>query len=787
MTQAKVSLRRLLHQPLYTVISVIGLGIGMAVCLLVLRYGVTELSFDRHHPAPERTYRLVLNEEPQVPSQVIDLTRAEVQGVERVARFTHPLHPLISQGERRLYQPVSVADEHLFQTLSFPFLHGDPHTALKEAFSMVVAARFARQYYDRVDVVGETILWDQGIPFQITGVVEIPATSHLRFAAVISYATSYADERWDAILRFPWRFRQGAYAVLAPGVQPESVLAQILDAVEQHIGLWAREEMVAANLRLQPVLDIRLHSQWPADVDMASTASMDRLILLVVIGGFVLLLACANFTNLATAQATRRAREVRLRKAIGASRWQLARQFLAETLVISLLATLLALVLAGLAVPAFSAFLGVELDLLASWGAALAVTAVGLGVGVLAGMYPAMVLAGYDPMRALSAAAPTTGHGGRVRRILVIGQFTIAAALIAATAVAQRQMEFVRETDLGFDREQVVLMRIGYPGVNEERDRLVQRLRKSPAILQASTVLEVPTSTITRIVDARMEGEEDPIRLQFAMGDPGFLELFGIALLAGQDNQEMAGDRTRTTFVLNETALRAFGFDDPMAAIGRRIDFLDQRSRNRHGHVVGVMEDVHFESLHRPILPMALTNHRRGAYMAARLQPIDIGLDQLQQVWDEMFPEWPLEYRFLDENFEAAYRQDERLGQALTAFATLAIIVACLGVYALAAFAAQQCTREIGIRKALGASVPGMSMLLMAEFVRLSFVAGVLAAPLAYLATSWWLESFSYRPEPDLLVYVESIAIVMSVALLSTGLQAIRAARSSPVDALRCE
>lgn len=774
----KTTLRRLGREPLYALVGVSGLAVGMACCLLVLRYVALELSFDRHHPAAPRTYRVVLDQAPLTPSPLVALLREEVAGVERVARYLTAFRPLLGRGDRRAYQAVPLADEHLFGVLAFRFLGGDPRTALQAPLTMVLSADLARRIYGRVDVVGETIEWDQGIPLQVTGVVEIPATSHLRFDALVSYTSVLPGERFHLKYHDDWRYRHTAYVVLAPGVLARDVVRRALAAVERNLGVDKRQELEASGFALQPVTDIRLHSHWPAGTDLAYTGSADRVLLLSAIGGFILLLACANFANLATAQSVRRSAELGVRRAIGATRGDLALQSLTETLMLCLLALAAAVALAWVVAPAFSAHLGVDLHLdLLSWPSLAALALVGLATGVLAGTYPALAVPGSRPSHARRAGA---------RRLLVVAQFAIAATLIASTATVERQLEFVRGRDLGLDANQVAVMQIAFPGVQEQKELLVERLLRQEAIPQALGVRQAPGAAMVQsgtFVGA--DGRHTPMGITSA--DPGFPDLFGIPLLAGHD---LVHARTRpwswenNEMLLNRAAVRALGYGELTDVLGRRLSY-DYRGQSRFATVVGVMEDFHFESLHHAVHPMALSNEWPSGYIAVRLDPVGPGLEQLRQTWALTFPEWPLEAHFVDEAFEAAYRQDQRLGEALAAFAVLAVVIACLGVYALAAFAAQQRTREVGIRKALGAGVRSIVVLFTVEFAGLALAGGVIAAPLAWVAMRAWLDSFAYRAEPGILLFAGSIGLVLLVAVLTTGTQAILAATRNPVDSLR--
>lgn len=774
----RIVLRRLLHNPLYTIIGAGGLAIGMTCALLVFRYVAHELSFDRHHPRPEHTYRVVLSDEPRIPPPLVALMQDHVSGVQSVARLMQPFRPLISRGDRRTFQSVHLGSDALFRMLAFPFLDGDPLTALQTPRSVVLSAETARHYFDRVDVVGQTLEWDQGVPLVVTGVVDIPPTSHLRFDVMLSYNSISGDDPYFSFrYHDDWRFRQSAYVALSDNVTPAQFLDRTLQAVEHHLGADRRQELITGGFGLQPVTDIRLHSPWSRSADLADRSNIDRVLLVAAIGALVLLLAGVNFSTLALAHWTRHAEGLSVRRTLGAGRWRLASESVLETLLLCGLSLAVALGLGWLLEPAFSTYLGVQLAASNSFLLSLAaVSCVAVVTAIIAGAYPAFVTA---------RARPQYGRDGW-GRVLIGSQFAIAAALIACTVVVRNQLTYMRAQDLGLDTEQVVVLQTGYPGIEESRDLFVERLEQHDAVRVATPVRGVPGTALEQSgVFTGPQGQSATLGLVSA--EPGFLDLFNIPLVAGtglrlgRDERESSADNE---MVLNRAAVRALGFANVDDVLSRRLSY-DFRGQTRSGVVVGVMENFHVESLHQPLPPMALTNEFPSATVAAKLDPLGPGLQHVRETWAQMYPDWPLELTFVDEAFEQAYRQDERLGQALAVFAGLAIVIACLGVFALAAFSAQLRTREIGVRRVLGAGVGRLAGLLTIDFVRIASLAALAVMPLVWWGMSSWIEGFAYRIQLDPVVFAGSALFVVFVSAASAGVQALRTALHDPVEALR--
>lgn len=795
----KIAVRSLSRYKVYSFINLAGLAIGMTCCFLILLYVRKELSYDRFHEKADRIYRLAwLDEHPQTrtPHPMAQAMAQDFPEVENAVSLS-PLWGAgltrrtfsMRHGDRRFdEQNVLSVDTTFFKIFSFPFLKGDPATALQQPFAIVITERTAQKYFGNEEALGKVLRLDNEVDLKVTGVVQnVPAASHFHFDFLVSYVLLKTREAGSY---YTWAdFGHYNYLLLAPGADPEALAAKIPMWLEKYLDLpqEALAELRAGRDRfeLQPLTDIHLrsHLAW----ELEPNSDIATVYLFTAIAVFILLIAGINFMNLATARSATRAKEVGVRKVLGAGRAQLVGQFLGEALLLSVAALALAIALVELLLPVFNALSGADLAMNYS-GQPLfffGMLAVALGTGIFAGSYPAFFLSAYQPARVLKGETAAGVRSARLRRLLVIVQFALSIALIAGTAIVSSQLNFLRTQKLGFDKEQILVLRLKHQPMREQYENVKTELLRKPEVLRASAVSNVP--------GGRFNG--NPIQWRPEQGERGvmqarvdhdFFATLDIPMAAGRAFQrEMATDAD-SAFILNEAAARLFDWD---AAVGQRLTWFDD-DNTRSGRVIGVARDFHFQSLHTRIQPLLLCLGQRAFnYMLVKIAPSDVPgtLAHCQAVWKKFDPEFDFEYSFLDDDFEQLYRAEERIQALFGYFTLLAIFIACLGLFGLASFTIQQRTKEIGVRKVLGASVASVVGMLMKDFTRLVLLANLFAWPIAYLSMNLWLRDFAYRAPLSPWTFVLAGTLALLVALLTVSFQALKAALSNPAEALRYE
>jgi putative ABC transport system permease protein len=795
-----VALRLIRRQRGYSVINILGLAVGLACCLLIALFVRDELAYDRFHEHANRIYRVVLEgSTPNTPPDnfavtgrpvgpALLATYPEVEAAVRIA----PYNPSVRQrGEYFFDDDVFYAEPSFFEVFTFPLVEGDAATALRDPYTAVVTESTALRYFPGRSAVGETLVLDDSIHVAVTGIArDAPAASHFSFDILLSFAT------YDALTPEPpqpqWLvFGMYTYVLLRPGVDAGAFTARIENHVQEAVAEVLAQISLTLRLGLEPLTGIYLHSQHSYQIGPTSSAATVYAFLAIAL--FVLLIACVNYMNLATARSMQRAREVGVRKSVGASRGLLVRQFLGESVLMAMLALVVALVLVALALPFFNAVAGKELSFwtILSPEFLLALVAAALAVGLLAGSYPALVLSGFVPALVLKGELTTSRHGARLRQGLVVFQFAVSVALIVGTVAVIQQLNYVRAQDLGFDREHlVVLTAQGVPGVQmaQRYETAKERILQHPGVLSAAASSSSPgNQPVPRWLHAEGLEEDDSRRVRLLSIDHDFVETYGLDVIAGRPfSRDFETDPQAA--LINESAVAAFGWGSPEEALGKWVDFGGSMGLQRP--VVGVVRDYHHLSLHERVEPMAIvitpsSFNRFTLRLDGRQLPAAI--EHMQATWAEIFPGFPFEYAFVDETFDTQYQAEARLSRVIGAFAALAILVACLGLFGLAAFTAQQRRREIGVRKVLGASTGHLVTLLSKDFLVLVAVAFVIGAPLAYFGMNRWLEGFAYRVTlgPELFLAAGLIALI--IAGITVSGQALRAAMADPVKAIRAE
>ncbi len=771
----------------HSLINVLGLAVGMAASLLIFLYVQRELSYDMFHTKADRIHRVLLLDKsmgvsntyagitfvamaPEIPNDIPEVEEA----VRIMGRGRQPF----KIGEKNFYtQDMAFADPSVFRIFDFGLDLGDPETALAEPYTAVLNRELAETLYGDDDPLGKTFIW-QETEIRVTGLLaDIPDTSHLQFDVLVSL--NFPDEEGgfgEQLRSWGW-ISAPTYVLLREGAVPD-------DLEEKLIGVL-RKNGIEENFAVthQPLKETHLRSKNVVfDRHNRNKGDIGYVYALAAVAAFIMLIAVFNFMNLSTARSHGRAREVGMRKVVGARRRQLIVQFIGESVLICLGGLIIALGLVSLA----GVYLNSAHDMNFSLGALLRfpVSAGILGgavlTGLLAGIWPAFVLSSFRPSSVLRGGSQGGGYGLGMRRVLVVVQFGISIALIIGSGVVFQQMQYIKNKDMGYDREQVLTIQMTRETA-ANFEPLVEKLKQSPAILSHSASGNVPGRTMSRN-SIRPEGiaETDPWVVSVMSMDEHFLETMGIELVAGRNFSQEFGTDAEKAVILNEAAVKAIGWEEP---IGKTFDDGERT-------VVGVIADFHFTTLRHVVEPLVLS-FRPGSngILSLKLKAgaIPAAIQHLRGVWGELYPGDPLEFGFLDDEFDQTYRREQNFGSLTRGFTFLAIFIACLGLFGLASHTVEQRTKEIGIRKVLGAGVGGLVVLLSKTYLKLVLLANVIAWPAAYFLMRRWLQDFVYRVDLSVGVFLVSMAAAAGIALLTVGFHSIRAASSDPVRALRYE
>jgi len=797
----KVAMRNLKNKPAYSLINVGGLAIGLTCCILVLLYVQDELAFDGFHRRGDRVYRTTETRPspdrgeryfastmgPVGPGLVADFP--EITNSVRMRSRTGLGRMAVRRGDSRFYEAGHLmVEQTFFEIFDFKLLQGDRASALREPFSIVLTEAAAQKYFGDENPLGQILQTDR-YDLKVTGVVQNPPlNSHLDFSMLISFATLEANEGWKKFIN-SWESDNFITYVLTD---------QTLDLEDFNSGLPAFLEKkydgkpeAMPKLSLQPLKEIHFGSAHLEDDLNRGKSEMTYVYAFSLIVIFVLLIACINYMNLATARAMKRAKEVGIRKVVGAFRSQLIWQFLGEAIILSVLALLMSLVLVEGALPFFNTLSGKQLAVnFTSNGLLIAALFLLVClVGIVSGSYPAFFLSRLRPAVVLKGELRSGAAVSRLRQGLVITQFALCIIMIIATTVARDQINFVRAKNLGFNREQLVVIDINSGNTRRNFQIIKNEIAKLPAVKSVSVSSRVPGEwkNIDQILAAKEDGPESDAHTMFFMCiDRDFFRTFEMSLSAGRNLSDEMGTDT-SAVIINEAAAQALGWQDPL---GKEIRVLESPYRAR---VVGVVKDFHFQSLHEKIAPLVLGHWNNPVtsidYFTARVQASELPatLASMQKIHEQFDQVTPFEYNFLDDRLNDFYQTDIRVGKIFGISAGLTILIACLGLFGLASFTVEQRTKEVGIRKVLGASVGGIVGLMSKDFAKLVLLANVVAWPVAYFTMNKWLGDFAYRIDLGIGIFAFAGTLALLIALLTVILHAMKAALANPVESLRYE
>lgn len=809
----KIAHRNLTKHVGYSIINIGGLALGIASCILILLYVQDELAFDSHHPESERIYRIV---EHRVEEGQADRHLALAMGPFAPALETN--FPEVIESVRMLdrnsigrfaiQQNASgyyegnhlITEPSFFRIFDAPMQQGNPETALAEPNTVVLTEAAAERLFGRTNAMGQTVETDRWGSLQVTGIVSTPQfNSHLQYSMLISMGTITANEQIERFVEENWN---GGSIISYIKLDERNDAATLGTKFSDFLAQYHNEEAQARrSFYLQPVQDIHFGSQHIEQERNASKGDRTYLFIFSAIALFVVLIGCINYMNLATARAMRRAKEVGLRKVVGARHQQLIGQFLGESILVALLALVIALGLVALLLQPFNTLADKAMTL--SWEAhgawLFSLLGIAFIVGIVSGSYPAFFLARFRPVRVLKGEVKASGGALWLRRGLVVTQFALSIGMIIATVVVLNQLDYIQNKRLGFNQEQLVVVDINSGASRNQFRTIKDEYSRLPFVEHVSASSRIPGEwkNILTVTTAR-EGQEpdQATAMQYIGVDPDFLDTFEIEMADGRNfSEDLAMDSTG--ILINETAARMMGWPN---AIDQPLNILtvgtggQARSVNFNANVIGVVKDFHYRSLHEEIGPIILgywnNPIQRIDYYTLRVSagtPIPTALTEIEAVYSRFDPDTPMEYNFLDARLNDFYIAEQRVATLFSIAAGLTILIACLGLFGLAAFTAEQRTKEIGVRKVLGASVGSIVLLLSKEFVRLVLAAFLVATPVAYLLMSRWLDNFAYSTSLSIGTLALAGGLTLLVALATVSYQAIRAAVSDPVKTLRYE
>ncbi|MFB0565119.1 MAG: ABC transporter permease [Candidatus Aminicenantaceae bacterium] len=791
----KIALRNIIRHKGYAFLNILGLAIGMACCLLIVLHIQDELSYDTFHVNADRIFRVVTSTSGDGaptnatgtfgtgPAMKEDFP--EVLDFVRLRKMGQGTRIYIGHEDRKFYEErFFFADPSIFTVFTFPLLRGDAEKVLSEPNSILITGDMAEKYFGHEDPIGQILEADpynsgEMMVFQVTGIAEnVPGNSHFHF----DFLASYVNQKED-LTQFSGLYPHYTYVLLQDASQAAGLESQLPDFIRRHYG----ENSWYTN-HLQSIRKIRLYSHLRSEIE--PTGNMASVTIFSMVAFIVLVIACINYINLSTARSLKRAKEVGLRKVVGARRKQLMEQFLGESLLVSLLSGLLALFLAELFLPLFNAIADKEVTLHFLIGVIPLASLMGIVavVGIISGSYVAFVLSGFTPHQVLKGGSHSDGWKIKLREGMVIFQFFLATIMIIGALTAHKQMRFIQTHNTGYHRDEILVIplnrqaRAGYTALRSE-------LLMYPAIRNTATSSYVPTRGSMH-ESVSFEGKDQNLTPVLYFIDKEFIDTYGIQILHGTGFAHEIPHPSNAEFLVSTQTVAEAGYSSPEEALGKRVQW---RSRDREysGTITGVINDMNLYSFHRAAYPMILlvTPIQYHDYLSVRLDANRYGeaLTAIQSVWKRLIPGYPMDYFFLDASFEELHRADRRLGDIFQYFSMIAVVVACMGLFGLAVFTAEQKTKEIGIRKVLGASAFNIYLLLSKDFLKWVTAANIVAWPIAYYGVQKWLQGFVFRTRIGWEVFLLSASMALIISIFTISFQSIKAARANPADSLRYE
>ncbi len=797
----KIAFRNLRRHKIYSIINISGLSIGMACCLLILLYVKDELSYDNYHEKSDRIYRLLAISEFAGVSRTFAMTPPalgpafareipEVDSSVRLFRTTFDGTVPVSYEDKTFEETaIFFADSTFFEIFSFEFIAGDPESVLDEPYSLVITERTAKKFFGDENPIGKMLQFYGQQNLQINGVIkDVPRNSHIDFDYIFSLsANNRRDARFnDWIFFYPY-----TYLLLNENADPNVVASKIPGVFERHSGQELQKRGIKREYPLQPIRDIYLTSHNEGEIK--TNGNILYVYLFSAIAVFILLIACVNFINLSTARSANRGKEVGLRKVVGANRTQLITQFIGESLLMSTIAMIFGFVLMLFVLPLFNNLAGKEMSISHLSGIDVILSFIGLLFfsGVIAGSFPAFFLSSFRPVAVLKGVLSSGSRNIILRKVLVVIQFAISIVLIISTFIVYEQLKYIKNKYLGFDKEHLVVMQVQGNTLARRAEAIRNELGMNPGIISVSFSINLP-GQYAGDTSFHPEGSEpgDTHRATSFSVDYDFIETFKMDIVSGRNFSKDFPADSATGIIINEIMARNMGFQED--AVGKRMFEapLPGQTEEQERRIIGVVKDFHFRSLKFPVAPSVMrlnTGFYRNIAVRIRGENPNDAIEFLRAKWEIISPGQEFNYYFIDEQFDGQYEAEEKLGMLYITFAFIAIFIACLGLFGLASYVAEQRTKEIGIRKVMGAKVNSIVMGLSKDFTKWVIVANLFAWPSAYFLMDRWMTNFAYRTDIGIWIFGISCLISVLVAGLTVIYQAIKAATLDPVTSLRYE
>jgi putative ABC transport system permease protein len=797
------ALRNIFKNKGFSLINITGLAIGMAACLLIFLFVRDELSYDAYHEKADRIYRIAVDyklrsqelEVATVGPVTGDMMISKYPEVEDAVRFRDHGGQIIQYGDKSFRESrVIFTESSFFNIFSIPLIAGDQKTALAEHHTMVMSRKMAEKYFGNDDPIGKILKVGNRDDYKVTGVIEkIPDNTHFHSDFLLSMA-SLDESRIPSWLTLNF----ATYLLLKPGADPKVLEDKFPELVTQYVGgeiekitgISAKFIFASGQFRfrfyLQPLRDIHLHSDLLAELE--ANSDIKYVYIFSAIALFILIIASINFMNLSTARSAGRAKEVGVRKVLGSQRIQLIRQFLAEAVFFSFFSMILALFLVSLFLSTFNHLSGKSLSVsgLGNLVTIAVILLITILTGVFSGVYPAFFLSAFQPVKILKGELSRGLRSGPLRNSLVVFQFMATIILLVGSITVFRQLQFIQNKKLGFEKEQVLVLENAYL-LRDQAPAFKEEMLNHPEFVSATITGFLPVTSSRNGTTVFPEGDvRSTSTVQFWTVDHDYIKTLGMTMTQGRDFSKEHSTDTSSA-IINQRAVREFGWEDP---IGKKISLPTSMKGDFMTYtVIGIVEDFHFESLRDNIAPLVMHLGEDRGHISFRIRTENINrtVVLLKKEWNEFLPTQPFDYYFLDDRFDTMYRSERRIGEVLGVFTVLAVLIGCLGLFGLAAFTAERRTKEIGIRKVLGASIPGITKLLLREFIILIGIANLIALPIAYYMMSRWLRGFAYRAPLSIWIFLSAGFAAILVALLTVSYQAIKSAVTNPANSLRYE
>ena len=791
-------------QKVHTLINVLGLAIGMAACIIILLFVKKELSYDRFHEKSDRIYRVSrewFNEDGETSLHLghcappfAPLLKNDFEGlIEESIRLLRGYNSLLIYEDKQIEEPnFFFAEANFFDVFSFNLITGDPSTALAEPNSLVLTETAAKKYFGEEDPMGKILSYQNQADLKVTGIMEdVPDNSHVHMDMLCSFETVENFFGRENMMQNFGSNNYPTYLLLAEGVEPETLEAQIPAFLDKHLGEFRGIPASVFNkLNLWPLTSIHLHSHLDSEIE--ANGDIAYVYIFSIIALLILVIACINFINLSTAKATRRSKEVGLRKVIGATKHTLFRQFMSESILMAVVSLILAIFLVELLLPYLNIHLFDNMSLSMNYGqngfAYVLLAGLTVLVGFIAGSYPALYLARFQPIETLKSASQPGSHKSLLRSSLVVIQFAISITLIIGVGIIQQQLRYVKSKPLGFNKENIVSLPSS-DDIYNQYESLKNRFLQHPGITDITLSSRVPSG---RLLDsqggsAEVDGEIKPLATRVADVHVGhdYLQTYKVNFVAGRNfDRNLASDSSQA-FILNEAAVRAIGWQSPQEAIDKQFTY-----GGREGRIIGVTEDFHFENLKQTIAPIVfLVTQGRASQVSVRFHEgarEDV-MAYLEEQWAFLRPGYPFTSSFISDSFDSQYAEEDRLARLVTYFSLLAICIAALGLLGLASFMTEQRFKEIGIRKVLGATTSQILILFTSKFTYLVLTAFPIGALIGYFLMNYWLDSFAYRTQISFWPFLLAGVLALLIAWITISFQSYRAAIVDPVKAIKDE